>query len=246
MRRAVTACGVRLPLSVGRSRLAVSAGGRGSRSRLAVSARGLGWRSRLAVSVGGLGWRSRLAVSVGGLGWRSRLALSAGGLGWRSVRTHASCGSDASCPSDEILRRLSRSRMHTPRGRAMANADAHAHVGAPCRKQMHTPTWARRTRMLTPTWARRAERGCPRPSQICVRGPNEEILEERRIPTKRLGEYLAKQPHSRVILETSAEAFAVADLAKSAGHDVRVVPSTLAPSLGVGAHGIKTDATRRR
>lgn len=80
-----------------------------------------------------------------------------------------------------------------------------------------------------------------RESQICVRAPNEEILEERRVPTKRLGEYLAKQPHSLVILETSAEAFAVADLAKRAGHDVRVVPSTLAPSLGVGAHGIKTD-----
>lgn len=78
-------------------------------------------------------------------------------------------------------------------------------------------------------------------SQICVRDAKEQILEERRLPTKRLGEYLAKQPPSRVILETSAEAFAVADLARHAGHDVRVVPATLAPSLGVGAHGIKTD-----
>jgi transposase len=78
-------------------------------------------------------------------------------------------------------------------------------------------------------------------SQICVRDAKEKILEERRCPTKRLGEYLAKQPPSRVILETSAEAFAVADLARHAGHDVRVVPATLAPSLGVGARGIKTD-----
>lgn len=78
-------------------------------------------------------------------------------------------------------------------------------------------------------------------SQICVRDSKEKILEERRLPTKRLGEYLAKQPPSRVILETSAEAFAVADLARHAGHDVRVVPATLAPSLGVGARGIKTD-----
>ena len=78
-------------------------------------------------------------------------------------------------------------------------------------------------------------------SQICVRDSKEKILEERKYPTKRLGEYLAKQPKSRVILETSAEAFAVADLARSAGHDVRVVPATLAPSLGVGARGIKTD-----
>jgi transposase len=78
-------------------------------------------------------------------------------------------------------------------------------------------------------------------SQICVRDAKEKILDERRCPTRRLGEYLAKQPPSRVILETSAEAFAVADLARRAGHDVRVVPATLAPSLGVGARGIKTD-----
>ena len=78
-------------------------------------------------------------------------------------------------------------------------------------------------------------------SQICVRDSKEKILEERKYPTKRLGEYLAKQPPCRVILETSAEAFAVADLARHAGHDVRVVPATLAPSLGVGARGIKTD-----
>ena len=78
-------------------------------------------------------------------------------------------------------------------------------------------------------------------SQICVRDAKEKILEERRCLTKRLGEYLAKQPPSRVILETSAEAFAVADLARHAGHDVRVVPATLAPSLGIGARGIKTD-----
>ncbi len=69
----------------------------------------------------------------------------------------------------------------------------------------------------------------------------EQIIEEKRWPTRKLGEYLAKQPHSRVILETSAEAFAVADLARSAGHDVRVVPATLARTLGVGARGIKTD-----
>ncbi len=49
-------------------------------------------------------------------------------------------------------------------------------------------------------------------SQICVRDVKEQILEERRLLTKRLGEFLAKQPPSRVILATSAEAFAVADL----------------------------------
>ncbi len=82
-------------------------------------------------------------------------------------------------------------------------------------------------------------------SQICLRDAKEQILEERRLLTKRLGEYLAKQPPSRVILETSAEAFAVADLARHAGHDVRV-PATLAPSLGVGARGSRpTGATLR-
>lgn len=78
-------------------------------------------------------------------------------------------------------------------------------------------------------------------SQICIRDKTEKILIEKKWPTRLLGEYLSKQAHSRVILETSAEAFAVADLARSAGHDVRVVPSTLAPSLGVGARSIKTD-----
>lgn len=80
-----------------------------------------------------------------------------------------------------------------------------------------------------------------RESQICVRDQTQEILEERKCATRRLGAYLAKLPASRVILETSAEAFAVADLARAAGHEVRVVPSTLVRALGVGARGIKTD-----
>ena len=80
-----------------------------------------------------------------------------------------------------------------------------------------------------------------RESQICVRGSDGTILEEKRLPTGRLGAYLSKRSPSRVILETCAEAFAVADQAQKAGHEVRVVPATLARSLGVGAHGVKTD-----
>jgi transposase len=80
-----------------------------------------------------------------------------------------------------------------------------------------------------------------RESQICVRDATTKIVEERRVLTRRLGEYLSKQGRSRVILETSTEAFAVADAAMAAGHEVRVVPATLARTLGVGAHGIKTD-----
>lgn len=78
-------------------------------------------------------------------------------------------------------------------------------------------------------------------SQICVRAPDGQILEEKRIATASLGRYLKKQPFSRVILETCAEAFAVADEALEYKHEVRVVPATLARGLGVGARGIKTD-----
>jgi transposase len=78
-------------------------------------------------------------------------------------------------------------------------------------------------------------------SQICVRDPQERILEERKHLTRTLGGFLSKQPPSRVIVETSAEAFAVADLARQHGHEVRVVPATLTRTLGVGARGIKTD-----
>jgi transposase len=45
----------------------------------------------------------------------------------------------------------------------------------------------------------------------------------------------------RVIVETSAEAFAIADAAISHGHQVRVVPATLAKTLGIGERGVKTD-----
>ena len=80
-----------------------------------------------------------------------------------------------------------------------------------------------------------------RNSQICRRAPDETILEERSIETRRLGEYLMKLAPSRVILETSAEAFAVADQALEAGHEVRVVPATLSRSLGVGRRKLKSD-----
>lgn len=80
-----------------------------------------------------------------------------------------------------------------------------------------------------------------RESQICVRDANEAILEERRMSTRRIGEYLARRPPSRVIVETSAEAFAIADAARAAGHEVRVVPAMLVRALGVGARGVKTD-----
>jgi len=56
-----------------------------------------------------------------------------------------------------------------------------------------------------------------RESQICVRSSTRPV-----------------SPPSRVVLETCSEAFAVADQARAAGHEVRVVPATLVRSLGVG------------
>ena len=78
-------------------------------------------------------------------------------------------------------------------------------------------------------------------SQICIRQPDGTIVVEKKHPTRRLEELLQTLPHSRVVLETSSEAFRIADAAKAAGHEVRVVPATLAPQLGVGERGVKTD-----
>lgn len=80
-----------------------------------------------------------------------------------------------------------------------------------------------------------------RKSQICVRSPDGEIIEEKRWDTAELRRYLATRPKSRVVVETCAEAFGVADAARELGHETRVVPATLVKTLGVGARRTKTD-----
>src|SRR6059058_2934631 len=80
-----------------------------------------------------------------------------------------------------------------------------------------------------------------RKSQVCVRSPDGSLVFEARQDTSSLPEFLRGLPHSRVILETAAEAFRIADAAKEAGHEVRVVPATLVRTLGVGARKTKTD-----
>jgi transposase len=80
-----------------------------------------------------------------------------------------------------------------------------------------------------------------RESQVCVRSPDGEIVLERRVATLSLKRLLATRKPSRVIVETCTEAFPIAEIARTAGHDVRVVPATLVRTLGVGARGIKTD-----
>ena len=85
-----------------------------------------------------------------------------------------------------------------------------------------------------------------RESQICIRQDNNEVRLEKRLATIKLKGFFKTLPPSRVIVETCAEAFAVAGDAKEAGHDVRVVPATLVRALGVGQRGIKTDVRDAR
>lgn len=78
-------------------------------------------------------------------------------------------------------------------------------------------------------------------SQICIRQPDGTIVEERKLPTRKLTELVKTWPSSRVVMEASAEAFKIADAALAAGHEVRVVPGTLVRLLGVGERGVKND-----
>ncbi len=64
--------------------------------------------------------------------------------------------------------------------------------------------------------------------------------------TRALKKVPRKEPKARVVMETCAEAFRVADAMKEAGHEVRVVPSLLVKALGVGARGKKTDVADAR
>jgi hypothetical protein len=49
-----------------------------------------------------------------------------------------------------------------------------------------------------------------------------------------------------VIVETCAESFSVAEWARTAGHEVIVVPATLVRALGVGSPGLKSDVRDAR
>jgi transposase len=80
-----------------------------------------------------------------------------------------------------------------------------------------------------------------RESQICIRSCDEKILKEARWKTRDIGEHLGKLAPMRVVMETCAEAFGIADAALAAGHQVRVVPATLVTALGVGSRQVKTD-----
>jgi transposase len=81
-----------------------------------------------------------------------------------------------------------------------------------------------------------------RESQLCVRAEDSTILREAKVPTRSLPKLLAEMTEpARVIVETSAEGFRIADAALAAMHEVRVVPATLVKQLGVGSRGVKND-----
>lgn len=80
-----------------------------------------------------------------------------------------------------------------------------------------------------------------RESQVCVRAADGSIVLERRIDTLKLEAFLTGRKPSRVVVETSSEAFGIAARARALGHDVRIVPATLVRTLGVGARKMKTD-----
>jgi transposase len=85
-----------------------------------------------------------------------------------------------------------------------------------------------------------------RESQVCVRAAEGTIVLEMRCATAELRAVLSQRPPSRVVLETCAEAFAVAALARELGHEAVVVPASLVRALGVGARGVKTDVRDAR
>ena len=85
-----------------------------------------------------------------------------------------------------------------------------------------------------------------RESQICVRSPEGKIVHEGKVATRDPGRFIKRQTQSRVVLETCAEAFSVADVVLALGHEVRVVPATLVRTLGVGARSMKTDVRDAR
>lgn len=85
-----------------------------------------------------------------------------------------------------------------------------------------------------------------RESQICLRSPSGEITQEKKVRTQDLPKLFASLPPSRVVFETCGESFWIADAVVRAGHEVRVVASTLVRSLGVGSRGVKNDCKDAR
>lgn len=84
-----------------------------------------------------------------------------------------------------------------------------------------------------------------RKTHSCICTPDGTVLTEEASTTSWLPKYFAElapeHGSCRIVLESCAEAFTIGAWAVEAGHDVRIVPSSFARSLGIGEHGIKTD-----
>lgn len=78
-------------------------------------------------------------------------------------------------------------------------------------------------------------------SHFCERAPDGSVVRDARVKNAALREFFGQLTPSSIVVEACAEAFTVARWATESGHKVTVVPSTLAPALGVGARGVKTD-----
>jgi len=79
-------------------------------------------------------------------------------------------------------------------------------------------------------------------SHFCRRGADGQVLQEGRVPTTELSAWLSKQAQgSRVVIETCAQAFTIADQIVAGGHEVCVVPAAVVRQLGVGYRGVKND-----
>jgi transposase len=78
-------------------------------------------------------------------------------------------------------------------------------------------------------------------SHICIRKPDGTIEKSVRVKNQALPEFFEQLEKSHIVVEACSEAFTVARWAKAHEHSVTVVPSILAPALGVGARGVKTD-----
>lgn len=81
-----------------------------------------------------------------------------------------------------------------------------------------------------------------RESQICSRTASGEIKLEKRVLTAQLPALFGQlEAPCRIVFEACAESFWLADAAKSAGHEVRVIATTLVRALGVGSRSTKND-----
>ncbi len=78
-------------------------------------------------------------------------------------------------------------------------------------------------------------------SHICIRKPDGTIVKSVRVKNTSLPEFFEHLERSQIVVEACSEAFTVARWAQKHAHSVTVVPSTLAPALGVGTRGVKTD-----